>query len=213
MKKKIALFILILAIPIMYILLTNANSEKEEELKTEDPKIYKIGESIENDVMKIVVQKQELSTKWRGKENIKEWIDINLSEVPVKEDGTLENGYLYLYTEIEATNKTTKDQPRQRTEFQSTFDLLTEPQFREDDSNRVSTFSTPIGKDLFSPNVNFAPLDYGERKKIVIYSILKEDAIEGGKKYYGFIVLPSDLKEREDIPRFVEFEMPKVENE
>lgn len=217
MKKKVAILIVILCVPLIFFLYNqlgnqNGNSQ-DEELTTKDDNIYQVNEPIENQIMKIIVSPSELSKEWRGKENIKEWLDIEKPKIPVSEDGTLGEGYTYLYTQIEATNKTTQDHPRTFTEFQTGMDVFTEPEIAVDDSNRLSLTCGPIGKDLFNPHVNFVDLDYQETKKVELYSIVQEDSLIKGNKYYGAIDLRSDQTEKEDIVRFVELEINEESNE
>lgn len=216
MNKKTILLVLILFIPIILFIFISLNNEvknNDEELSTKDETIYKVNQPIENEIMKIVVYSSELSKKWRGKEEIKEYLEMNLPEIPVEKDGTLGEGYTYLYTQIEATNKTEKNNPREFTEFQTGMEVFTEPKIDPNDTNRLSVTYGPIGKDLFNPHVNFVTLDYREIKKVNLFSIVKEDTINKGEKYYGAIDLRSDMTEKEDLPRFVELEIKEEANE
>lgn len=216
MKKKVAILLILLGIPLAVLLYNNFSQNKEnseEELATKDDTIYQVQQPIENEIMKIIVYPSELSKEWRGKEDIKEWLQMERPEIPVEDDGTLGEGYTYVYTQIEATNKTTKDHPRAFTEFQTGMDIFSEPKINPDDSNRLSLTYGVMGKDLFNPHVNFVSLDYQETKMANLYSIIKEDSLNKESKYYGAVDLRSDMNEKEDIPRFVELDIKEEANE
>lgn len=213
MKKKYTKWIVLalIAVPVIYKFITIGIGEiNKSNLKDEDKTIYKVGETIKNDVFQLTLDKIVVSKTPEDIAGLKEYFEdnekyINFNKqagkdipIEISDDGVLENDVSYL--KVYSTGENISDEPEVVVSLGNSLIGGGKP------ITATVLFSDKIsGKDMVFNGHGFKK---GEKKNVVISFVVWDKDLDQFKdSLYWSIDFPRGKAEKEPLARAVKIDL------